>query len=122
MVKVQRIFRVLINSGKVSMVLGTYEVLLVVGLILLIPITLVLLYVLVGGGVPEAYVKQSTVDNTYVFIACGQNTTSSNTKDTIRDIYIGLCILLLLLYTICLLLARNLQTAYSEAEYLFLMV
>lgn len=102
------------------MTLGTGEVLLVVGLVLLIPVILIVLYVVVGSGVPQAYVKQSSVDNTYVFIACGENTTDTNTKDIVRDIFIGLSIFLVLLSTIFLLLARNLQTAYSEAEYLFL--
>lgn len=119
-VKVQRIFRVMINAGQVSMTLGTAELFIVLGLVMLLPIALMIFYIFSGGEPPQATVTQSTVDNTYVFIACAPRTQSS--KQLLRDIYIGYMLLLGLIAAIFLLLSRSLTTAYSEAEFLFLIL
>lgn len=119
MVKVQRIFRVLVNAGKVPMVMGTVELLFVVGLVLL-PALIIALYYILWGGVPQATITQSSVDNTYLFISCVP--ADSSDKSIARDIFIGYVLFLIILSTVLLLLSRKLQTVYSEAEYLFLIV
>lgn len=117
-IKVQRIFRVLTNAGSVSMVLGTWELLLVLGLVMIVPLVIMLYYILGGGEAPQAVITQSNVDNTYLFIACVP--ADQSTKNTFRDIFMGYVIFLIILSAILLLISRKMQTAYSEAEYLFL--
>jgi hypothetical protein len=119
-VKVERIFRVLINTGNVSMVLRTPELLLVVGVVLIPDVVLILLYLFGGGELPQATVTQSNVDNTYVFITCTPKSLSYN--DLIVGIFIGYNLFVILISTIVLLMSRHLQTAYKEAEFMFLIL
>lgn len=119
-VKTERIFRALINAGRLTMVLQNRELLAVVGLVLLPDIIFIIVYIFGSGSIPRATVTQSNVDTTYVFITC--TATSLRYNNFIVAIYIVYNAILVLACTVCLLLARNLQTAYSEAFYLFLIL
>ena len=103
------------------MILGWKEFLLVMGLALIIPVALIIGFMFLSGSIPSVSIAQSSVDNTYVFISCSP-LANEDGKQTVRDIFIAILILFVLLSAICLILARNLQTAYDEAEYLFLIV
>lgn len=119
-VKTERIFRALINAGRLTMVLQNRELLFVVGLVLIPDILFIIIYVFGSGEIPRATITQSNVDPTYVFITC--TATSLRFNNVIVAIYVIYNAILVLACTICLLMARNLQTAYSEAFYLFLIL
>lgn len=119
-VKTERIFRTLINAGRLTMTLRNRELLLVAGLVLLPDIVLIIVYIFGSGRLPRATITQSNVDDTYVFITC--TSTSLRYNNSIVAIYVIYNAILVLACTICLLLARNLQTAYSESFYLFLIL
>jgi hypothetical protein len=102
------------------MVMHNGELLLVTFLVLIPSLFCLILYFWADGGLPDAVIAQSTVDNTYVFIACATSTTASYSWPTY--VFVGYNLLLLLICAILFLLARNLQTAYDEAEFLFLCV
>lgn len=119
-VRTERIFRVLINSDHVSMVLSNKELLIVAGLVLIPEILLIIAYVIGSGQLPRPVITQSNVDNTYLFIQCTpKSVTYSNIVVAIYLIYNGI---LVILCTIVLLLSRHLQTAYNEAFFLFLIL
>lgn len=106
------------NTGNVSMVMGNVELLFVTFIVMIPCVILLFLYLFADGGLPDAVIAQSTVDNTYVFIACANSTTASYRWPTY--VFVGYNLFLLLICAILFLVARNLQTAYDEAEFLFL--
>lgn len=119
-VKTERIFRALINAGRLTMVLRNSELLIVAGIVLIPDILFIIAYIFGSGEIPRARITQSDVDPTYVFITC--TATSLRFNNVVVAIYVIYNAILVIACTICLLMARNLQTAYSEAFYLFLIL
>lgn len=119
-VKVERIARVIINMGHMTMVLKNRELLSVATLVLIPDIALLLAYLFAGGELPTATVTQSDVDTTYVFISCTAKSTQFGT--TIVAIFMAYNAILTLICIIVLAMGKFVQTAYSEAFYLFLVL
>lgn len=92
----------------------------VVAIIMAIDGILAIIYIIGSGSLPQAKVVQSTSDNTYVYIACVPNTKSYGTW--VVGSFMVVNAILMLANAFVLFLGRSLETAYKEADFLFLAV
>lgn len=117
--KTQRYFRVYANFGYVPPRMTTLEFYAWMSIPLLLATVVMILYI-VGKGIPQAVVTQSTVDNTYVYISCLPGTKSWG--NWLVGIFIFLMFDFIIVSTAILLLTMNLITPYKESTFLLLIV
>lgn len=117
--KTQRYFRVYANFGYVPARMTTLEFYAWMSIPLILATICMILYI-IGNGIPQAVVTQSTVDNTYVYISCLPGSVSWG--NWLVGIFIFLMFDFIVLSTAILLLTMNLITPYKESTFLLLIV
>jgi len=117
--KCQRYFRVFATFGYIPPRMTTIEFYICMSIPLILATILMILYI-IGKGLPQAVVTQSTVDNTYVYISCLPGTTSWG--NWLVGIFIGINLAFIAACTAVLLLTMNLVTPYKESTFLLLIV
>jgi len=115
--KSQRYFRVYANFGYIPPRMTTLEFYFWLSIPLVLALVCMVLYI-IGKGLPQAVVTQSTVDNTYVYISCLPGTVSWG--NWLVGIFIGIMFIFVIVSTTILLLTLDLITPYKESTFLLL--